>query len=332
MKISHAHMNQEGVTIMPSQKCMQQAGVVCLLATLCCFLWGSAFPCVKIGYQLFQIDSGQPFAQLLFGGIRFTLAGILVILFGSLQHRGPLVPRRGSWPMIAVLSLFQTILQYVFYYIGMAHTSGVKASIIEASSTFFAILIACFFFHQEPLSARKATGCLIGFAGVILVNLSGGSLGGGMSLSGEGFLLISALSYAVSSSLMRGYSARENPVVLSGYQFVLGGAVMVLIGLAGGGRIRFDTFKSALLLLYMALISAVAYSVWGTLLKYNPVSRIAVFGFMTPVFGVLLSILLLREGGQLPWAQYLLALALVCCGIFIVNRQGASALPHKQHA
>ena len=118
MKISHAHMNQEGVTIMPAQKCMQQAGVVCLLATLCCFLWGSAFPCVKIGYQLFQIDSGQPFAQLLFGGIRFTLAGILVILFGSLQHRGPLVPRRGSWPMIAVLSLFQTIVVYVVYYFG----------------------------------------------------------------------------------------------------------------------------------------------------------------------------------------------------------------------
>ena len=55
------------------------------------------------------------------------------------------------------------------------------------------------------------------------------------------------------------------------------------------------TASAAALLIYMAMISAVAYSLWGMLLKYNPVSKVTVFGFMNPVIGVILSALLLNE-------------------------------------
>ena len=73
------------------------------------------------------------------------------------------------------------------------------------------------------------------------------------------------------------------------------------------------------MLLYMAVISAVAYSLWGILLKYNPVSKVAVFGFMNPVFGVILSAILLHEGDSIG-VMCLVSLALVCAGIYIVNR------------
>ena len=74
----------------------------------------------------------------------------------------------------------------------------------------------------------------------------------------------------------------------------------------------------------MAMISAVAYSLWGILLKYNPVSRIAVFGFMNPVFGVILSALLLGENNQAFSLYGLAALVLVSLGIFLVNRRDTS--------
>ena len=74
------------------------------------------------------------------------------------------------------------------------------------------------------------------------------------------------------------------------------------------------------LLRYMAMISAVAYTLWGVLLKYNPVSRVSVFGFMNPVFGVLLSALILGESAQALSIYALAALVLVSLGIYVVNK------------
>lgn len=307
-----------------NQKLLTKIPVVCLLTLICCFLWGSAFPVVKIGYQMFSIGASDTASQILFAGIRFTLAGILVILFGSLASRKLLLPRRSALVPIGLLSLAQTIIQYFFFYIGLANTTGVKSSIINASSTFFAILMSSLLFRYEKLTRIKLLGCAAGFAGVILINLAGGSFDFHMRLTGEGFILIAALSYALSSVLVKKFSARENPVMLSGWQFILGGLILAAGGAAMGGSVSGFTIPSSLLLLYMAMISAVAYSLWGILLKYNPVSRIAVFGFMNPVFGVILSALLLGENNQAFSLYGLAALILVSLGIFLVNRRDTS--------
>lgn len=110
--------------------------MVCALALVCTFLWGSASPCIKLGYALFNIPSGETWTQILFAGTRFVLAGILTIIIGSILNRGALLPTKSSLPSIVKLSIFQTILQYIFFYIGLAHNSGVKASIINGSNTF----------------------------------------------------------------------------------------------------------------------------------------------------------------------------------------------------
>ena len=95
---------------------------------------------------------------------------------------------------------------------------------------------------------------------------------------------------------------------------------MAICGLLAGGRLTVWSGSGIAMLIYLALVSAVAYSLWGILLTYNPVSKVAVFGFMNPVFGVLLSALFLSEKDTLGWSS-ILALVLVCLGIYIVNHQ-----------
>lgn len=301
---------------------LQKTWVVCVLALVCTFLWGSASPCIKLGYAYFQIPSSETWTQVLFAGTRFILAGVLTILIGSALNRKMLVPTKSSLPSIAKLALFQTVLQYIFFYIGLAHNSGVKASIINGSNTFFVILLASLLFHQEKLNFKKVAGCVIGFAGVIVVSINGKSIDMDLSLMGDGSLFLCAISYAVSSCLMKNFSKKDNPVMLSGYQFIFGGIVMVILGLIMGGRISHVSVSAILMLFYLACISAVAYSLWGILLKHNPVSKVAIFGFTNPVFGVLLSAWWLGEGSKELGINVLVALVLVCIGICIVNYTG----------
>lgn len=297
---------------------MQKTVVVWFLAMICCLLWGSAFPCIKIGYKMFHIASSDASSQLLFAGCRFFLAGLLVLLLGTAGH---FKIKKAEVPMILVLALFQTILQYVFFYIGLAHTTGVKSSIINGSNSFLVILIASLIFRQEKLTGPKILGCLIGFAGVVLINLGGTGLDMSFHWNGELLIFLCTVSAAFSSAFIKMFSAKANPVLLSGWQFTVGGIILIIIGKITGGQLRFYGIGSLLLLLYMACISAVAYTIWSLLLKYNPPSRIAVFGFMNPVFGVMLSALLLKEKGQAFSLTGLTSLILVCIGIYIVNRE-----------
>ncbi len=294
-------------------------GIVFSIAILCCLLWGSAFPSIKIGYELLEIGEQNTISQILFAGIRFFLAGILTIFIGSILQRRFLYPKKESFSMVIILSLFQTIIQYFFFYIGLAHASGVKSSIINGMSTFFAILLACVVRKQEKLTVNKIIGCILGGIGVIIVNINGKGIDSGFAINGELFIIIAAVSYAISSVLIKEFSLRENPVTLSGYQFMLGGFVMIMAGIIGGGRIKVTSATGIILIVYMALISSIAYSLWGILLKYNPVSSVTIYGFTNPIFGAILSAILLGEWNSISM-RYIVALVLVSLGIYIVNK------------
>lgn len=302
---------------------------VFLLAMLSCFLWGSATPAIKIGYQMFSIGSADTSSIILFAGIRFFLAGLLVVLFQSLLRRRFLRPQKEALPSIFALSLAQTAVQYLFFYIGLAHTTGVHGTIISGMGGFISILMASLLFHYESLTPAKILGCVAGFAGILIMNLSGQDTGSlfDVSFLGEGFVFLSQISYAVSGILIKRFSGRFDVVMLSGWQFTVGGLMMIAAGAAGGGQIALTGRPEAyLLLLYLALISAVAYSVWGILLKHNPISRVSIFTFLTPLFGVLLSAVFLGEWEQAFSAKTLAALLLVCGGIYTVNRKAASSI------
>lgn len=303
------------------EKFFTKGTVVFLCAMLCCALWGSAFPFVKIGMQLIPLTSSDAAGQILFAGERFTLAGIFIVILGSLLGKKPLIPHGVQWRKAAILCLFQTIGQYIFYYIGLAHATGVNSAIVNSTANFFAILVACLVFRTEKMTWKKAAGCLLGFSGVVIVNLSGGSFNFNMSFQGEGMILISALCYAVSSVLAKIFSKDDNPVLLSGWQFVIGGLVMIAGSASAGARVHILSGEALAVLIYLAFVSTFAYSIWTILMKYNDVSRVSIFGFMTPVFGVFLSALFLREyqGFSL---SYIAALAVICAGIALVTKAG----------
>lgn len=299
---------------------LQKRIVVFFGAMICCALWGSAFPCVKIGMKLFAIRPDQTADQILFASCRFALAGILVIIVGSLLKKKSLIPKKQELPSILWLCLFQTVGQYFFYYIGIAHTSGVNTSIVDSLSIFLSILSASLLFRMEKLTGRKILGCILGFLGVVLVNLNGGGFNFHMTWIGEGMILCSAITYSFSSIFAKIFSRKSDPVLLSGWQFLIGGLILSVGAMLAGARPKSLTPGSFLLFLYLAFISMAAYTIWTILLKYNDVSLVSVYGFMNPVFGVLLSALFLGETEGLNW-NYLLSLIFIAIGINLVNRQ-----------
>lgn len=299
---------------------LKKSTVIFFLAMLCNFLWGSAATAIKMGYSLFEIPASDTAAQIFFAGLRFALAGVLTIAIGSIMNGHLLKPGKSSIKKILILAMLQTIIQYTLFYIGLANTSGVKASVIVPANVFISILVASLLYRQERLTLRKILGCLVGFAGVVLVNLAPGSaLDFSMTPAGEGAVLLSTTANSFSNVTMKKFSVDDDPVMLSGYQFILGGLVMAGLGAAFGGRIPSWNARGTMVLVYLAFVSAVAYSLYGLLMKYSPVSKVVIYGFMNPVFSVILSILVLKESSQEFGLRGVAALALVCAGILIVN-------------
>lgn len=312
---------------MQTKSALSKPLTVCLLAAVSCALWGSAAPVIKIGYDLFSIAESDTWTIILFAGMRFFLAGALVILFSSLLSKKPDLPKKGSWGNAIKLGLFQTVGQYILFYIGVANASGVHSAILTGAANLWAILLACFLFRQEKMTLPKLLGCLLGFGGIVLMNFTGE--GSGVTLAGEGLLLFSGLCSGVASGQAKIYSRTESPVTLTGWQFLLGGAFMMLCAFCMGARLALTSLAGAGALLYLGFLSAVAYTLWTVLIKHNSVSGVVIYGFMTPMFGVLLSAILLGEFSQAFSWTTLGALAMVCAGIVCVNRFGNSTKSHK---
>lgn len=295
---------------------------VCLLALLCCALWGSAYPCIKIGYQWLNITGTG--SQILFAGYRFFLSGILSLILGSLLEKRFLKPRRESLPVILRQGLLQTVMQYLFFYIGIANTSGTSSSIISASNGFISIIAAHFLLSSEKMTLRKGIGCILGLSGVTVMSLAGGPLSSGFSLNGEGMIILGALGYGLSTVTLKMIADRESPSTITAYQILFGGTIMIIIGWLLGGQIGSFDRKSILLFLYLAAVSTVAFTLWAVLIKHNSVGQVAVYGFTVPIFGVMMSGIVLHEKILTP--QNIIALGLVCIGIVIVNRVKARDL------
>ncbi|MDO9490628.1 DMT family transporter [Acetobacterium sp.] len=296
---------------------LQNKGLVFALATLCCLLWGSAYPAVKIGYELFDINTTG--AQVLFAGYRFTVAGMLTWVITSVYYKKIVVPRGDEWGRMISLGLVQTTLQYIFFYIGLANTTGVKAAIINATATFFTILFAHLILKNEKMTRAKIFGCLLGMAGVIIIQLKSGKIDSSFSLMGDGFLFLVCIASALGAVMTRIFTQKSDSMILTAYQLMIGGVVLIVVGLMMGGTITQITIPGLLLLGYLSALSAAAFTIWAMLLKHNPVGIVAIYGFMIPVFGVMLSGIFLGE--QFLNLRILIALACVSVGIWLVNRE-----------
>ena len=216
------------------QSFLQSGPGVFLLASLCNILWGSAIPFINLGYRSFAVASGDTATQILFAGLRFTLAGIITIIIRSIMLGHLAVPKKGGAHRVLLLALTQTMLQYFLFYIGVARTEAVKSSIIQGLNSFVAILVACFVFRTEKMTVRKMVGGLLGIAGILVVSLTGSGLSAKFSVGGEGALFLSMVAAATSSSLIKRFGREDDPMTLSGWQFMTGGLVMAVGGYLAG--------------------------------------------------------------------------------------------------
>ena len=288
-------------------------------ALICAMLWGSAFPMVKTGMALLDIQ-GSTGGKFYFAAYRFFLAGLMI--FGGLWALGkPLtLSRRSDYGVMVLTGLLQTTLQYAFFYIGLSNTTGVKASILISSGSFLLALFSHLWFKDDAITLRKSTGLIVGFTGIVLVNLQEGSLDFHLSLTGDGFILLTALSSTLALVVVKKAAARVYPPLMSAYQLVVGSVVLFFLGLVlePMSVLVFDG-RSLILLLYLSVLSAAAFSLWYLLIQYNRLSSIAVYRFLIPVCAALLSVALL-ESERLDWPA-LAALVLVCAGILLTSRE-----------
>ncbi|HDT4048584.1 TPA: DMT family transporter [Enterobacter bugandensis] len=290
-------------------------------ATLCCLLWGSSYPAIKNGYELFQIATDDIPSKVVFAGYRFLFAGALLLLFALAQRKpiGRLTP--AQFGQLTILGLTQTTIQYTFFYIGLAYTTGVNGSIMNATGTFFSVLLAHFIYHNDKLSYNKTLGCILGFAGVMLVNFQSGLSDFQFIWKGDGFVVLAAFILSAATLYGKRISQTVDPTVMTGWQLEIGGAALVAGGYATGGTLEVHSMKAVAVLGYLTLLSSVAFALWSALLKVNRVSMIAPFNFVLPVAGTVLSAIFLGE--NILDIKYAIALVLVCSGIWWVNKRGA---------
>lgn len=305
---------------MNSHSLFEKKSVMLLTAMFCCLLWGSAFPGLKLTYQL--TGDTNEFQKLWLAGLRFSIAGIGILAFAKLKLRTKLKPRAKELPFILLIALLQTFGSYVFYYIGLGHTTAVKTAVLTSLSAFIVAIMSHFMTKNDRLGWKKVLGLLLGFAGVVMVNVS--ALSGtvfSFSLLGEGFIVLHSVLIALTMVLMRKHGGKIDVVRLSGWQFLFGGVMLGITGWVGSpGGVQMGAGAIALLI-YLAGISAVAFTLWFVLLKYHNATLLEQYKFANPLIGTVLSVLLVP--GEHIGPEMIAAVVLVAAGIFIVNRQDA---------
>ena len=291
-----------------------------LLAIFCNVLWGSAFPFIKLGYRLFAIDSSSTTSIFCFAGVRFMLGSFLVLL-GSvlLQSRLPKFPHGKVAAECCALGLWQTTIQYAFYYIAVAMLTGAFGGILNSTQSFLGVIFAHFIYgNADRMTPAKTLGCVIGFAGVLI-----GTLGNHGSGSGWGVfcMMTATVIFTLSGPWNKSVTKKADSFAVCFINLFVGGLALFVLGTVLGGSLHVQNALAVVVMLYLAFICGAGYVLWALLMKNNPVSRITIFGFVNPVVNVLLSAVL--NGEPLFRWQYLAALVFVCVGIWLVNKAPA---------
>lgn len=290
-----------------------------LIAILCAILWGSAFPVLKISYELLNLSPGDVYEKILFAGIRFFIASLLIFFITKTVIKEPLKLKRKNVKPLVLLGLLQTAIMYFFFYNGLSYTSGIKSSILISSNNFFIIIIAHFIYKNDKISHNKIIGLITGFLGILITNFNQLPLDLTFKFYGEGFLILSALSGAIGNLYGKKISDDLHPFKMTGWQMFFGALILLFVGFSGQKQpLEFNLFSFSLLL-YAAFLSATAFSLWFMLLKYNKAGSITIYRFMIPISGTILSIAFLpTENFSI---NVLFGLILVSFGIIQINKK-----------
>ena len=263
-------------------------------AVVACLLWSTAYPGIKIGLEYTT--------PLHFAGVRFILSGLMILPFTvSLPKYFAMV--KNNPRVFLLVTLFQSVINYILFYIGMDLVPGAIGAIIVGSQPLFVAVIAAMMMHENSLSRQKIVIIAIGIAGVVLVSLGrqGLKLGTAAELLGV-FLILGA---NVASGIANVYVSKAgnsvNPFVLSSFSLFVGGAIIYLIAIPIEGTLMVPMtagFKDYWIALgWLSFMSAFAFSVWYLLLQ-RPGVRVAdlnFWKFIIPVVGAILSWLMVPD-------------------------------------
>ena len=286
-----------------------------LFALTAAVAWGWAYPLIKLGFEYWAITPEMTGAKMLFAGVRFSVAGLIILAIAAMSGKTMKIARTSAWIYLLIFALLNTTLHYTFFYIGMSHSPGARAAILNSSGTFLLVILACLFFKSDRLSLAKVLGCILGFGGIAALNTGDGSAQ--FSFQGDGMIMLNALCAAYAGLMTPGLGRRVDIVVATGYSLALGGLLLVIIGVVLGGTLPRISPEGLTVLSLLIAISALGFSLYNKLLTCNPVGKVAIYNSLIPIVGALTSCLCLGEPFQL---RYLIAALLAAGGIYIINR------------
>ena len=294
----------------------QRPAWVVVFALTVAIAWGWAFPLIKVGFNAFAITADMTGSKMLFAGIRFAAAGLIVLAVARSNGRSFKIKRIIDWRFILAFALMNTTLHYFFFYVGMSHSEGSRAAILNSLSTFLVVLLACACFKSDKLTSRKILGCAVGFSGILALNL-GGTESGQFTWLGDGMIILNAICGACSNLMTRGLSRRIDVFVGTGYSLTIGGLLLIIPGLFMGGTLPHVNMLGIVCLLLLIAISAIGFALYNKLLSCNPVGKVAIYNSLIPIVGAVTSCLCLGEQFHL---KYALAGGLAAFGIYIINK------------
>lgn len=303
-------MEQERISI------FQRPAWVVVFALTAAIAWGWAFPLIKVGFGAFGITADMTGSKMLFAGIRFAVAGLIVLTVARSSGRSFKTSKVADWKFLLAFALMNTSLHYFFFYVGMSHSEGSRAAILNSLSTFLVVLLACACFKSDKLTSRKLVGCVVGFSGILALNL-GGAESGRFTWLGDGMIIMNAICGAVSGLMTRGLSRRIDVFVGTGLSLTIGGMLLIIPGLALGGTLPNVNLLGIICLLLLIAISALGFALYNKLLSCNPVGKVAIYNSLIPIVGAVTSCLCLGEAFHL---KYALAGGLAALGIYIINK------------
>lgn len=278
--------------------------------------WGWAYPLIKLGFAEFGITQVMTGSKMLFAGVRFILAGLIVLAIAAAIRRRFEVAGAGGWLYVLLFALLNTGLHYYFFYVGLSYSDGARAAILNSLGTFLLVLLACMFFKSDKLTSSKIIGCALGFAGIMALNIGGGA-GGGFTFMGDGMIILNTFCAALAGLMTRGLGKRVDVFVGTGYSLALGGVMLVVPGLLMGGTLPNINAVGVVILMLLVCISALGFTLYNKLLTCNPVGKVAIFNSLIPVVGAVTSCMCLGE--PFYW-KYVAAAALATAGIYIINK------------
>ena len=275
---------------------------------LCCFVWGFTNVATKL--------AAADISPVMQGGLRSVLATLLIVIWARMR-RLPLFERDGTLRAGLVAgALFAG--EFLFIYAGLSHTGASRMVVFVYTAPCLTALGLHWFVPGERLRPAQWMGVLLAFGG-ILAAFGDGFASSPASLLGDAFGVIGGILWAATTVWIRATGlTRISAAKVLFYQLVVSSLTLPFASLLMGepGVVALTPIALASLVYQGVVVAFATYLAWFWLLTRYLAGRLAVFGFLTPLFGVIMGAVVLGEPLR---PAFLGALALVGAGIWLVN-------------